>query len=79
MIIANILGHTRVLHAPQNWDGSVECLDLPILDVPTSAGNVMVSAWLPSAEELARLNEGKGILLYVFGEGHPPVMIEVQE
>lgn len=70
---------TRNLGAPANWDHSVPCDSLPVRDVMTEIGNVMVSAWIPSNAELGRLLDGKPVLLYVYGNSHPPVMIEVGE
>lgn len=37
----------------------------------------MVTAWLPTPEELALLNAGASVHLRVLGTAHPPVMIEV--
>lgn len=78
MEVTKISGATRNLGAPANWDHSrVECEVLPIRDQPTETGNVMVSAWRPEPEELAALNSGGAVLLYVYGSVHPVVAMAV--
>lgn len=39
--------------------------------------NQQVSQWRPSAEELARLNAGMPVHLYIIGTAHPAVAVEV--
>jgi len=39
----------------------------------------MISAWRPTREELARLNQGAAIELCIVGTTHPPVSLNVGE
>lgn len=70
---------TRVLNAPVDWDKDRDgfCGGLPIRDERTTAGDTMVSAWIPTAEEIARIREGAPIYLYIVGRVHPPVSVGV--
>lgn len=76
MKIALISDATRIIGLEQGY------LGLPLRDERLYCDGehdtpCMVSAWLPSAEELDRLNKGEAIHLRVLGTGHPPVMMEV--
>ncbi len=80
MEIGRITGATRNLGAPADWtperDG--HCGHLPIRDEPHSPGvNQMISAWLPTPDELARLAAGAPIYLVILGVTHPPVALTV--
>ena len=37
-----------------------------------------ISAWLPTPDELVRLNAGEPVYLSVWGNGHPPVHVGVK-
>ena len=37
-----------------------------------------ISAWLPTPDELVRLNAGEPVYLSVWGNGHPPVYVGVK-
>lgn len=78
MLIGRIHGATRVLGKPADMTDE-ECGPLAIRDTPSEQGNVMVSAWIPTPDELVHLAQGAPIYLYVWGNGHPPVAIEVGE
>lgn len=55
-----------------------DCMALPITRVRYGDGtNAVVSYWLPTTEELGRLNAGKAIGLLVMGVTHPPLYIAV--
>lgn len=77
MIIGRIEGATRVLGKSQGY------LGLPLRDVmlPTTVGGpetpCMETAWLPTPDEIARINAGAPVTLRVLGTTHPPVMVEV--
>lgn len=77
MLIAAIEGVTRVIGKAQGY------LGLPLRDevmncAVTGEGTpVMVTAWQPTPDELARLNAGASVHLRVLGTQHPPVMLEV--
>lgn len=80
MHIGRILGATRDLGKPKDWDDSKGCcLSLPVRDEIDAAGRKMTSAWLPTPEELAAIAAGAPIHLTVYGNGHPPVMLSVGE
>lgn len=78
MLIRRIEGATRNLGAPANWDGDVSRCDvLPILDVATEQGPFMVSSWEPTPAELAALNAGESLNLWIAGHAHPVVALTV--
>jgi hypothetical protein len=80
MHIGRVAGATRNLGAPKNWDPVKDgiCGGLPIRDEPHSPGvNQMVSAWLPTPEDIALIAAGAPIYLVVLGTSHPPVALTV--
>lgn len=79
MHVGRILGATRNLGAPADWDKSKHgiCGGLPIRDEPTTVGPGMTSAWLPTPEEIARISAGAPVYLTVLGQIHPPVSMAV--
>jgi hypothetical protein len=79
MNIGKIANHTRRLGAPPNWDAEKNgpCGVLHIRDELAGDVNDMVSAWIPTEEERAKIAAGAPILLKVCGRGHPPVMLVV--
>lgn len=80
MHIGRVAGATRNLGAPRDWDPAKDgiCGGLPIRDEPHSPGvNRMVSAWLPTPEEIALIVAGAPIYLGVLGIEHPPVQLFV--
>lgn len=79
MLIRRIEGATRNLGAPTDWDGDLsKCNVLPICDVETEHGPFMVSSWEPTPAELAAINAGESIRLWVFGTRHPVVALTVE-
>lgn len=78
MEIGCIQGATRFLGAPKDWDKSKgHCGTLPVADVPSAIGNQMISAWLPSSQEIAALAQGAPLYLHIFGTVHPVVGLSV--
>lgn len=79
MIVERIADATRVLHKPADWDDKANgrCGGLPIRDEIINGVPFMASAWSPTPEELARLNAGAVIHLYVAGQVHPPIAMNV--
>ena len=79
MIIGRIEGATRVLGKSQGY------LGLPLRDVvinSTVGGPetpAMETAWVPTPDEIARINAGAPVILRVLGTAHPPVMVDVGE
>lgn len=77
-----ILGATRYLGAPAGWnpDSKVPCVHLAIRDiVDPDIGPEMISSWEPTPDELARLNAGAPVVLFITGTIHPPVALTVGE
>lgn len=78
MLMARIEGATRELGKPKDWPADKPCMTLPIRDVELEGGqHAMGSAWMPDPDELARLKNGGHVILWIFGEGHPPVHLQV--
>lgn len=77
MTPTKIAGATHVFRAPKDWDSTThgECGDLEVKMVD----GMLQSAWVPSPEELAALNEGKAIILTIFAVAQPPVALGVSE
>lgn len=79
MLIARIVGATRLLGKSQGF------LGLPVRDevincAVTGEGTpCMVSAWHPTPDELAALNAGAAVHVRLIGVAHPPIMVEVGE
>ena len=38
-----------------------------------------ISAWFPTPDELAALNNGAPVYLFIYGSGHPPVYVGVKQ
>lgn len=79
MLISRIPNATRVLGKSQGY------LGLPVRDeIANCTVNgyqtpVMVTAWEPTPDEIAKIVAGAPIHLKVLGTSHPPVMMEVGE
>lgn len=72
MLPKAIEGTTRRIGKSQGY------LGLCIRDMELADGTpVMASAWEPTPAELAALNAGQPIYLWIWGTGHPPVMLTV--
>lgn len=66
-----------VLRAPAGMTIE-ECSALAVTRIQYEDGTPAVASyWLPTGEELARLNEGKPIALVVLGRTHPPLFLAV--
>lgn len=81
MLIGHIEGATRELGKPASWDDARDgkCLTLPIRDEVDGGVAQMVSAWMPTPDEIARIVAGAPIYLRVVGTAHPPVLLMVGE
>lgn len=75
MIIKRIEGATRVFGDPGDMES--HCSTLAIRDVVTKDGNFMVSAWEPTPDELKALNNGASVQLWIRGNVHPVVAMDV--
>lgn len=78
---ARIEHATRVMNPPPDWEEHAEtqhCASLAIRDVIDQDGlPFMVSAWEPTPAELAALNRGETVKLWIVGSSHPVVAITV--
>lgn len=78
MLIQRILNCTRIMGVPKDWDKeALPCNALPIKDVTCDGVPFMVSAWEPTPEELAALNRGETVKLWIQGTVHPVVSLTV--
>lgn len=77
MLIKLIEGWSKVWGALKDWDPSKlgKCGGLPTRLTVTTAGPMWESAWEPTPEELAILNSGGTIHLFVSSYQHPVVML----
>lgn len=75
-----IVGATRVLGPPADWDAKKngECDSLYIRHVRIGTHDCIESAWVPTEEERTLIAQGRPIILTVWGKVHPPVSINVQ-
>lgn len=77
MQIGRVENATRVLGKSQGY------LGLPIRDefvhcsVNGEKTPSMVTAWIPTPDEIERINAGAPIHLRLIGSSHPPVMVDV--
>lgn len=54
----------------------LNCDTLPATMMVEQDGQTTIATfWRPTEEELAVLNKGGSVVLYVFGTGHPPVAL----
>lgn len=74
-----IPGANTTYHAPAGWDSEKngECSPLHVALNPEQ-GTIM-SAWKPSPEELAALNNGSAVILVIHGTTQPPVALVVTQ
>lgn len=67
-----------VLGAPAGWDQTVlPCDALAVTRVDWNGQPALVSYWVPTPEEIAALAAGAKVALWILGESHPPVALEV--
>lgn len=71
--------NNEVLGAPTGWRQSeLPCGALPITRTDVDGKPAIISFWRPSAEELAQLNAGAAVALWVLGNAMPPVSLGVE-
>lgn len=71
--------NNAVLGAPIGWDQKdLPCGALPITRTMCEGKPAVASFWKPTAEELAALNAGGSVVLWVIGETMPPVALCVE-
>ena len=68
---------TRSMKPPGNWDEEQhgECGTLDIHDAVEDGLPVMVSAWLPTPEEILAIMGGAPVYLKIHGTAHPVVAL----
>lgn len=67
-----------VLGAPTSWDQSATpCSALAITRTEVDGHQVIASFWRPDSVELAMLQAGKPVVLFVYGSTHPVVSMGV--
>lgn len=70
--------NNAVLGAPAGWNqGELTCSALPITRTECEGQPAIISYWRPTVEELAALNAGACLALWVIGRSMPPVMLVV--
>ena len=71
--------NNAVLGAPAGWNqAELPCGTLPITRTHVADLPAVVSYWRPSAEELAVMNAGGAVRLWVVGATMPPVMLDAE-
>lgn len=75
MINAPIEGETRRIGEKQGYLGLSIKDDVINCRVNGPDTPVMITAWVPSEEELKTLNEGKPLFVMILGKQHPPIMV----
>ena len=72
------LSNNGVLGAPLGWDQcELQCNALPVTHTYVGDLPAVVSYWHPDAAELAALNAGDAVRLWVMGATMPPMMLDV--
>lgn len=79
MISGRIPGTTRVIGKSQGYLG-LAVRDEMIHDTVNGPGTpCMVTAWIPTPEELALLVAGASVHVSILGTAHPPIVVGVGE
>ena len=70
-------GANKAYISPKNWDDEAhgKCGDLYTFEGETNGLNVILSAWQPTEEDIARIVAGSPIYLQVVGTVMPPVAL----
>lgn len=77
MLIGRIRGSDTIYKGPADME---DCQDLHVRHDRYADGSVaLVSAWIPTPDELARLNAGQPVWLHIWANGQPPVALSVPE
>lgn len=70
--------NTDVLGAHAGWNhGELPCSALPVTRTHFGDLPAVLSYWRPDADELAALNAGCAVRLWVVGATMPPVLLDV--
>ena len=76
MQVGRIRGSNMVYRAPEGMDN---CQDLHVQVFEADGVRVMTSAWMPTPDEVARIQAGQPIFLHIYGAIHPVVSMTVPE
>jgi hypothetical protein len=78
-----IEGANTRIDEPPGWNDehrTVTCEPLWVrVEQDADGAIVLASAWWPNPEELAALQRGVPVVLRVWGNGHPPVCVSVDD
>lgn len=77
MQVGRIQGATRVLGQSQGFLGLPVRDELVNCKVNGPDTPTMVTAWLPTPEEIAAINAGAPVHVRIEGTAHPPIMVNV--
>ncbi len=70
--------NNSVLGAPSGWDQkSLPCDALPVTRTHMNGQPAIVSYWRPTPAEIQALIAGACVQLWIIGQTHPPVAVEV--
>ena len=77
MFPVKLTDESRNLKKPSNWNDDVNgpCSDLSICDIQLNDMNYMVSAWMPTEEDLQKINRGGPIYIGINGHSHPVIFV----
>ena len=71
--------NNAVLGAPKDWDqGALPCNALPVTRTEWDGMPAVVSFWKPTTEEIAAMQAGQPVVLWVAGSTMPPVALMVE-
>lgn len=71
--------NNAVLGAPVGWDQKqLPCNALPVTRMDWEGRPAVLSFWKPTPEELATLNAGGSVVLWVAGVTMPPVALSAE-
>ena len=74
MLIGRVRGCNFTYTAPADMEN---CQDLHVRVENLDGQRVITSAWFPTKEEIALMQEGQPIHLHIYGSGHPVVAMSV--
>lgn len=77
MHVGHVKGATRVIGKSQGYYGLPVRDELENNSVTGPDTPVMVTAWMPTPDELAALNAGAPIHVRIYGRQHPPIMLSI--
>lgn len=77
MQIGRITGATRVLGKSQGYMGLPVRDEVVTCSVNGDGAHAMVTAWLPTPDEIAAIAAGAPVHVRILGTSHPPIMVEV--